>query len=275
MNLWPIWPIESLKCRMDFLSKRPPFDDLKSFLDQKVQEFNTTEFLPDDPLGIVHEFSKKEDQEIMGLLLSTIAWGNRKSILKSGRRLVEIFNGAPHHFILNHTAENFRNLHFVHRTFQVSDLQFFCLALQDIYRNNTSLESAFQIHPELPGVKGRIVNFRNKMPSFPHKKRSEKHLANPLKKSASKRMNMFLRWMVRHDHNGIDLGIWKDISSAELYVPLDVHTSNIARKLGLITRKQDDWEALEELMAHLCKMDPADPCKYDFALFGLGAIEKF
>ncbi|MDG1346635.1 MAG: TIGR02757 family protein [Crocinitomicaceae bacterium] len=255
---------------MDYSFNSYSFNELKEFLDSKVEEFNNHDFLPEDPLGIVHEFTLKQDREIMGILLSTIAWGNRKSILKSGRRLIDIFGGNPFGFIQNHTEKDFENVHFVHRTFQVSDLQFFCQGLQEIYKKYSSLESVFKPHDEYTGAKGRIVNFRETMLTFPHEKRSEKHLANPLKKSASKRINMFLRWMVREDDKQIDFGIWKSIPMNELMIPLDVHTSTVGRKLGLITRKQDDWSALEELMVNLRKFDDKDPCKYDFALFGLG-----
>ncbi len=250
------------------------FDELKSFLDQKVEQFNTSDFLPEDPLGIVHQFSKKQDIEIMGLFMATIAWGNRKSIITSGKRLVEIFDNAPLDFVLNHEPKDFQKFHFVHRTFQKSDLQFFSEGLQTWYLSHESLEDAFLEHEMHPGVKGRIINFRETLLKTPHEKRSEKHLANPLKNSAAKRLNMFLRWMVRNDKSGVDFGIWKNISPAELYLPLDVHTSTVGRKLGLISRKQDDWKALEELMYNLREFDSKDPCKYDFALFGLGAIEK-
>ena len=259
---------------MDYSFNSYSFNELKEFLDSKVEEFNNHDFLPEDPLGIVHEFTLKQDREIIGILLSTIAWGNRKSILKSGRRLIEIFDGKPFGFIQNHTEKDFEMVHFVHRTFQVSDLQFFCHGLKEIYKKHSSLESVFKAHDEHPGAKGRIVNFRETMLTFPHEKRSEKHLANPLNKSASKRINMFLRWMVREDDQHVDFGIWKSIPINELMIPLDVHTSKVVRKLGLITRKQDDWLALEELMVNLRKFDEKDPCKYDFALFGLGAIEK-
>ncbi len=259
---------------MAYLSKSFSKKELKEFLDEKVLEFNEPSFLKDDPLGIVHQFTRKEDIEIMGLLMSTIAWGNRKSILTSGKRLVDIFENEPFEFIKNHVQSDFKDIHFVHRTFQKNDLQFFCEALKDIYRSHESLESVFNTNPEIPGVKGRIVNFRNKMLSFPHEKRSEKHLANPLKNSAAKRLNMFLRWMVRDNTTDVDFGIWNGISPADLYIPLDVHTSTVGRNFGLITRKQDDWKALEELMGNLREFDGDDPCKYDFALFGIGAIDK-
>jgi uncharacterized protein (TIGR02757 family) len=259
---------------MDFSSKSFNSKELKIFLDKKVTEFNTPKFLSEDPLGIVRRFSDTKDIEIMGLLMATIAWGNRKSILTSGHRLIEIFEGAPFDFVSSHQPKDFEKIKFVHRTFQKSDLQFFCEVLKDIYTHHSSLEEVFSVHPEFQGVKGRIVSFRVTMLTYPHEKRSEKHLANPLKNSAAKRLNMFLRWMVRDDNKGVDLGIWKRISPAELFLPLDVHTSTVGRKLGLISRDKDDWKALEELMENLRKFDKLDPCKYDFALFGLGAIEK-
>jgi uncharacterized protein (TIGR02757 family) len=260
---------------MDCLSNSFKFKELKCFLDEKVEQFNTIDFLAEDPLGIVHQFSKKQDIEIMGLLMATIAWGNRKSIIASGKRLTEIFKNEPYEFVMMHTDEDFKNIHFVHRTFQTSDLQFFLGALKRVYEKSNSLEDSFSVNSEIPGVKGRIVNFRNSLLAFPHEKRTEKHLANPMKKSAAKRLNMFLRWMVRDDKKGVDFGIWENISPSDLYLPLDVHTSAVSRKLGLINRKQDDWQALEELMNNLKQFDPVDPCKYDFALFGLGAIEQF
>lgn len=250
------------------------FEELKSFLDAKVVQFNTPDFLEEDPLGIVHRFSRKEDIEIMGLLMAIIAWGNRKSIITSGNRLIEIFENDPFGFIQNYTDSDFKKLKFVHRTFQISDLQFLSKCLQTAYSEHDSIEKLFKKHPDHVGVKGRLINFRETMLQTPHEKRSEKHLANPLKKSAAKRLNMYLRWMVRDNKTGVDFGIWKDISPAELFLPLDVHTSRVGRKLGLITRKQDDWQALEELMLNLREFDSEDPCKYDFALFGIGAIEK-
>lgn len=249
-------------------------EKLKAFLNQKVEQFNTPDFLADDPLGVVHRFSNQKDIEVMGLFMAILAWGNRKSIINSGNKLVEIFENAPFQFISQHREEDFKNIKFIHRTFQTSDLQFISKGLQTIYSKQESLEFAFSTHDLYPEIKGRIVNFREAMLRVPHEQRSEKHLANPLKKSAAKRLNMFLRWMVRDNSTGVDFGIWKSIPTSELYVPLDVHTSKVARSLGLITRPQDDWLALEELMKNLRDFDANDPCKYDFALFGLGAMQK-
>ena len=192
-------------------------------------------------------------------------------IIKSGERLLKIMGNEPYNFIVNYQSTE--HLDFVHRTFNGVDLDFFFRSLKIIYKTN-GLEKAFSVHPEFNGIKGRIINFRTQFLSVEHEKRSEKHISNPAKNSACKRLNMFLRWMVREDKNGVDFGIWKSIPTSELYVPLDVHTSRNARDLGLINRRQDDWKALEELMFNLRRFDTKDPSKYDFALFGIGAFEK-
>lgn len=245
-------------------------EELKSFLDFKAEQYESTDFIDSDPIQIPHRFSKKEDVEISGFLLSTIAWGNRTMIIRNGNKLMELMENAPHQFILDFTS---RDLEFVHRTFNSQDLDFYLRSLQSIYRNG-SLEQAFAKHPEIDGMKGRIVQFRDTFLSIEHDKRSEKHISNPLKNSACKRLNMFTRWMVRDAKKGVDFGIWKTIDSSELYLPLDVHTSKNARKLNLLSRTQDDWKALEELMTQLRSFDKKDPVKYDFALFGLGVFES-
>lgn len=243
--------------------------ELKSYLDFKAEQYNTRDFIESDPIQLPHRFSKKEDIEIVSFLISTIAWGQRPTIIKNGERLIDIMEHDPHEYILNYTS---RDLEFVHRTFNSIDLDFFFRSLRNIYENG-GLEKAFSPHSEIEGIKGRIVRFRELFLETEHESRSVKHISNPLKGSAAKRINMFLRWMVREDKQGVDFGIWKSIPAAELYIPLDVHTSKHGRNLGLIQRKQDDWKALEELMAHLRKFDPIDPAKYDFALFGIGAFE--
>lgn len=245
--------------------------ELKSFLDFKAEQYENPDFIDSDPIQIPHRFSKKEDIEISGFLLSTIAWGNRTMIIKNGNKLMEIMENEPHQFVLDFTS---RDLNFVHRTFNSQDLDFYLRSLKQSYQNG-GLEKAFSKHPEIEGMKGRIINFRDSFLLAEHDKRSEKHISNPLKNSACKRLNMFLRWMVRDSKKGVDFGIWKSIDSSELYLPLDVHTSKNARKLNLLDRKQDDWKALEELMSQLRSFDEKDPVKYDFALFGLGAFEKF
>jgi uncharacterized protein (TIGR02757 family) len=249
------------------------FIQLKEFLDFKSEQYENKKFLTDDPIQLVHRFSKKEDQEIIGFLISTIAWGNRKSIISNGEKLIEIMQDSPHEFVLNYPSSN-QTPHFVHRTFNAIDLDFFLRALNHIYSTKSSLENYFQKHEEIPGIKGRIVTFREQFLATTHERRSEKHISNPLQNSACKRLNMFLRWMVRPSNKGVDLGIWKSIAPAELYLPLDVHTSRNARRLGLLKRSQDDWKALNELMDLLKQFDPMDPVKYDFALFGIGVNEK-
>jgi uncharacterized protein (TIGR02757 family) len=249
-------------------------DKLKNFLDDKAEKYNGISFIQTDPIQLPHRFSKKEDIEIVAFLICTIAWGNRTSIIRSGERILEIMGHSPHQYIIDYKPEKLQNLHFVHRTFNVFDLDFFFRSLQNIYKKG-GLEKAFSAHPTLFGAQGRIVNFRNQFLETEHEIRSQKHISNPLKNSAAKRLNMFLRWMVRKDEKGVDFGIWDSISPSELSIPLDVHTANVGRKLGLITRKQNDGKALEELMEQLREFDPNDPSKYDFALFGLGAFEKF
>jgi len=243
---------------------------LKEYLDFKAEQYNTKQFIDTDPIQLPHRFSRKEDVEIVALLVSTIAWGKRAMIIKSGERLLDIMEHSPFEFIQNYERRS--DLKFVHRTFNAIDLDFFFRSLQNIYKNG-GLEKAFSPHPDFEGVKGRIINFRTQFLRTEHEQRSEKHISNPEKNSAAKRINMFLRWMVRKDNCGVDFGIWNSISPSELYLPLDVHTSNNARELGLLTRKQNDWKALDELMIQLRKMDAIDPVKYDFALFGIGAFE--
>ena len=246
--------------------------ELKLFLDEKYVQYNTREFIPTDPIQLVHRFDRKEDIEIVGLLIATIAWGKREMIIRSGERILQIMGDQPFEFVQNYAANDIPN--FVHRTFNGTDLDFFFRALQSIYKRLGSLEAAFDSHPELKGAQGRIVSFRNEMLATEHEKRSEKHLSDPSRNSAAKRLNMYLRWMVRNDNSRVDFGIWKTIPASELMIPLDVHTARVARELKLLKRKQNDWKALEEIMRIFRKFDPKDPAKYDFSLFGIGAFEK-
>ncbi|MDA9275250.1 TIGR02757 family protein [Crocinitomicaceae bacterium] len=246
--------------------------ELKEYLDFKTEQYNTPLFIESDPIQLPHRFSKKEDIEIVAFLVSTIAWGKREMIIKNGERLIEIMGGTPHDFILNCTANE--PINFVHRTFNAFDLDFFFSSLQNIYLNHGGMENAFQPHAEYPGAKGRIISFRNLFLTTEHEQRSEKHISNPAKNSAAKRINMFLRWMVRNDNCGVDFGIWNSIPESELCIPLDVHTARMSTELGILKRKQNDWKALEEIMSVLRKLDPKDPSKYDFALFGIGVFEK-
>ncbi|MGB0402615.1 MAG: TIGR02757 family protein [Salibacteraceae bacterium] len=247
--------------------------ELKDFLDSKSNQFNHPDFITDDPIQIPHQFSKKEDIEISGFLAATIAWGQRKTIINNANKIMDIMGHEPHSFVLNAGLKEVLELEkFKHRTFNGIDLQFFIGSLRNMYLFHNGLEGAFSGQKNAFNA---INQFRNIMLSVDHEKRSEKHVSSPKKGSASKRINMFLRWMTRKDQAGVDFGIWNVLPMSELMIPLDVHTGNMARKLNLIQRKQNDWKALEELMSVLRKLDPKDPAKYDFALFGLGVNEDF
>jgi uncharacterized protein (TIGR02757 family) len=245
-------------------------DALKEYLDFKADQFNCPDFIADDPIQLPHRFTRKEDIEIVGLLVSTIAWGKRQMIIKSGEHLLGEMGESPYDYVRSYRA---LSKPFVHRTFQAEDLDFFFRALRAIYEDG-DLEKAFAADSAHPGAKGRIISFRTKMLQTPHAVRARKHLSDPLSNSAAKRLNMYLRWMVRNDKRGVDFGIWPSISPSELCIPLDVHTARVSRELGLLKRKQNDWQALEEIMGTLRSFDPVDPAKYDFALFGIGAMKE-
>lgn len=250
--------------------------ELKSFLDEKAAQYEHPKFIADDPIQIPHRFSKKEDIEISGFLTATIAWGNRKSIINNASRLMELLDHAPHDFIMNHEEIDLDTLqHFVHRTFNGTDLNHFIKALQHLYQKHDGLEAIFQSHQEATSLQPAISKFKELFFELPHEQRSQKHVSDPLKGSAAKRINMFLRWMVRPADKGVDFGLWKNISPSKLSCPLDVHSGNVARKLKLLKRKQNDGKALAELDKNLRTLDAQDPVKYDFALFGLGVFEKF
>ncbi len=252
------------------------FQERTDFLNEKVIQYNNISFIETDPIQIPHSFSKKEDIEISGFLASTIAWGNRKMIIKNANQMVDLMDRAPYDFIINHKKKDLDVFnHFVHRTFNSEDIKFFLQSLQNIYQNHNGLEFLFQTQEKEQTMKEALGRFRETFFSIEHPKRTEKHVSNALKGSASKRLIMFLRWMVRQDHCGVDFGIWKHISPSKLTIPLDVHSGKVARSLGLIKRKANDWKTLEEIDVHLRKMDPQDPAKYDYALFGLSAFEEF
>jgi uncharacterized protein (TIGR02757 family) len=245
---------------------------VKDFLDESYLKYNSCAFIENDPVSIPHLFSKKEDIEIAGFLAATIAWGNRKSIINNALKLMNWMDGAPHTFILNHSKKELKPFEkFVHRTFNGSDCLFFIRSLKNIYENHGGLEKTF--NADSAGefrLKQRIINFRQIFLEVDHFSRSEKHLSNPAQKSSAKRLCMFLRWMVRKDRMGVDFGIWKNVGMSELCLPLDVHTGNVSRTLGLLQRKQNDWQSVEEITSVLRSFDAKDPIKYDFALFGLG-----
>lgn len=248
--------------------------ELKEFLDEKVLLYNNPSFIVDDPVQIPHLYTQKEDIEIGGFLSATIAWGNRKMIIKNAHKMMELMGNSPYDFVMNHNEDQLDALTgFVHRTFNSTDFATFIQALQHIYRHHGGLEGVFS-DSSLP-LQERISKFKTLFFEIQHQQRTQKHISDPLKGSAAKRINMYLRWMVRQDNAGVDFGIWKGVSPSELSCPLDVHSGNMARKLGILKRTQNDAKALLELDTALRELDPVDPVKYDFALFGLGAIEKF
>lgn len=275
--------------------------ELTDFLNLKVSAYNRPNFIESDPVSIPHLFSRKEDIEISAFFAATIAWGQRPVIIRNAKRWMELMDMAPYEFVTGASAKELKRLDgFVHRTFNSTDAKFFVLALRNMYKKHGGMEPVFEkglqngvrVHvatrsiasthrvataatPKHQGITDAILHFRKTFLSIPHETRSEKHIANPASGSNAKRINMFLRWMVRRDKAGVDFGIWKSISPSLLFCPLDVHVGNTARALGLLERKIDDWKAVEELTANLRALDANDPVKYDFALFGLGVFEKF
>lgn len=250
------------------------FNHLKEFLDLKVEQYNNPKFIDSDPIQIPHQFQLKEDIEIAGFLTATIAWGNRKSIINNANKLMDLLDRSPYDFVLNHQPNDLERLNnFVHRTFNGQDCKTFINALKHIYTNHQGLETVFSNYST--NLQLGISKFKSTFFEIEHLARTQKHISDPLKNSAAKRINMFLRWMVRQDNTGVDFGIWKNIPMSALSCPLDVHSGNIARQLGLLQRKQNDAKALQELDTALRQLDPKDPVKYDFAIFGVGIFEKF
>ena len=246
---------------------------LKEFLDEKFARYNSPDFIGSDPIQIPHRFDRKEDIEIAGFLAATLAWGQRPTIIRNANRLLALMDESPHDFVLNHQPHDLQRFEgFVHRTFNADDARWFMQALQHIYKHG-GMELVFSDAADQRSAIAAFHKLFFSIPGAPN--RTRKHVANPLKGSSAKRINMFLRWMVRNDRHGVDFGLWQSISPARLCLPLDVHTGNVARKLGLLSRKQNDWKAVEEVTAALRDLDSGDPVKYDFALFGLGVFEGF
>tara|TARA_B110000090_G_scaffold61802_1_gene70781 strand:+ start:911 stop:1675 length:765 start_codon:yes stop_codon:yes gene_type:complete len=252
------------------------FDELKEFLDLKANHYQSQDFISADPIQIPHRFTKKEDIEIAGFLAATIAWGNRTSIIKNANEMMKLMDEAPFDFIVNHQTSDLDVFDgFVHRTFNATDLKYFVQAIKNLYVNKGGLEFCITQHVSKMPLQTALHHFKKDFFELPHELRTEKHLADPLKGSAAKRINMYLRWMVRPNTSGVDFGLWKSMHPRNLSCPLDVHSGTVARKLGILDRKQNDAKALLELDKQLRIMDSEDPVKYDFALFGLGAFEKF
>jgi uncharacterized protein (TIGR02757 family) len=252
-------------------------DDIKDLLEQKLLEFNSLAFIEADPVSIPHRYTAKEDIEIAGLLAATISWGRRDLIVRAAGKMMALMGDAPHAFVMEASAMELKSLDaMVYRTFQGPDMQSMVLGLRRIYQEEGGLEHVMRLDDAATDTSAGIGRYRNAMlatPSFTA--RTAKHIADPSAGSSAKRLNMYLRWMVRQDGAGVDFGIWNSLKASQLICPLDVHTGNVGRKLGLLTRKQDDWRAALELTDALRKFDPRDPVKYDFSLFGLGIFEGF
>jgi uncharacterized protein (TIGR02757 family) len=251
-------------------------EDIREFLETMFVKYCQRGFILNDPISIPHQFTKKEDIEIAGFLAATLAWGQRVTIINKSRELMTRMDNSPFDFVSKASEKEIGSLaSFVHRTFQGEDSMYFITALQHIYRQHGGLEEVFNAgYFPNHSIKESIHNFRNVFFSFDHFQRTRKHIADPMNGSAAKRINMYLRWMIRQDSNGVDFGIWKNIKTSDLLCPLDLHSGKVARRLRLLDRKHDDWQAVEELTANLRIYDPLDPVKYDFALFGTGVNEK-
>jgi uncharacterized protein (TIGR02757 family) len=256
----------------------PSTNHLIAFLNEKVDGYNQPSFIAADPVCIPHLFRKKQDIEIAGFFAAIFAWGNRTTIIQKSRELMERMDMSPYDFVMHHQPSDLRKLEgFKHRTFNADDLFYFLYFFHTHYSRHKSLEDAFALWMQ-PGdatIENALKGFRRYFFSEEHLKRTEKHISSPEFKSSCKRLNMYLRWMVRQDNNGVDFGIWKKIKPAQLICPLDVHVARVAKRFNLLQRKPTDWQAALELTDYLRKLDPADPVKYDFALFGLGVIEKY
>ena len=251
--------------------------DLKEFLDTKVHQYNQPGFIKNDPISIPHLFKKKQDIEISALFAAVLAWGQRITIINKCKDLLERMECAPYEFILHHQSHDLKRLeNFKHRTFNSTDLLYFVAFLKSYYKGHDSLEDLFLVDRNEATIEKGLINFHHQffgLPDFPL--RTRKHISTPERKSACKRINMFLRWMVRQDRQGVDFGLWKNISPSQLVCPCDLHVERVARKLKLIKSNPMNWQAALELTSRLRKFDPDDPVKYDFALFGLGIEEKF
>jgi len=249
---------------------------IRDLLEEKYNQYNTIDFIESDPIKIPHLFNGKENIEISAFLTSSIAWGQRVTIVKNAKLLMHLMDNDPYDFLVNSLEGDIQNIKkFSHRTFNTDDTLFFIKSLANIYKKYNGLEAVFtEEYKSTSDIIKSIQHFRNIFFELPHEKRTEKHIADISKGASAKRLNMFLRWMVRQDDHSVDFGLWKEIPSSALYIPLDVHTGNVARNLGLINRKQNDWKSVEYLTNILRSFDPDDPVKYDFALFGMGINEK-
>lgn len=264
------------------------YQEMKYLLDSKVHQYNRYEFISSDPIQVPHRFSRKEDIEIAAFLTATISWGQRKSIIRNANRLMELMDNSPYDFLmetpvyLDGYPQEKRILNpelnpiagFVHRTFNSDDCLYFFESIRNIYLHYRGLEEVFTDgYLTDSTIYGTLKHFRSVFLSIPHANRIRKHISDVTANSSAKRLNMFLRWMIRKDNNEVDFGLWKNIPGSALMLPLDIHSGEVARSLGLLERKQNDWKAVEEITSVLRSFDPVDPVKYDFALFGSGVFE--
>ena len=254
-----------------------PAGQIKLFLEEKYLQYNNPSFIECDPISIPHSFTDRRDREISGFMTAAIAWGRRDLILRSSHRMLDLMDDAPYEFISSASEREISRLSaFVHRTFNGIDFTFFVQGLRHIYSMNNSMEDILvRGIGDSGSVREGLSHLRSVFFALPHPSRTEKHFADVSGGAAGKRLNMFLRWMVRKDNHGVDFGIWDKIDPAMLYIPLDLHSGNTARRLGLLKRKINDWKAVEELTSVLREFDPSDPAKYDFALFGSGVFEGY
>ncbi len=261
----------------------PQREKIYELLERKYKEYNQPAFIESDPVSIPHLFTLKQDIEIAGLFAATLAWGQRKTIIANCKRLMDWMDNSPYEFVLHHKETDLKRfLQFKHRTFNATDTLYFIEFLKWFYNGHQSLEEAFlptePVTDKLNGqskIEAALIGFNQlffSLEDAPH--RTKKHVSSPAKKSTCKRLNMYLRWMVRKDKSGVDFGIWKQLKPSELLIPLDVHVDRIARKLGLVKNKQTNWQAVLELTANLKTFDPKDPVKYDYALFGISVLDK-
>jgi len=258
------------------MEQNSDFAAIKRLLDNRIEQYNRPDFIDSDPVQIPHRFARKEDIEIAGFLTATISWGQRKSIINNANHLMELMDNTPYDFLMEAGKEDWDGVsRFVHRTFNGDDCLFFLASLKNIYLHHQGLEHVFTMGFQSGGnISSALIHFREVFLSIPHANRVCKHISDVSSNSAAKRLNMYLRWMVRDDDPGVDFGLWKNIPASSLMLPLDVHSGEVARGLGLLTRKQNDWKAVEEITAILRLFDPSDPVKYDYALFGIGVFER-
>jgi len=251
-------------------------EEIRELLELKHSQYNRPEFILNDPLSVPHSFTRREDIEISAFLTATIAWGNRLSIIRSANRMMDLMDRSPYEFVRHFQPGEHDGIQsFVHRTFSGVAFDFFLQRLRQVYTRQGGLETVFTEGYDAGGIFGALAHFRKIFIPDGTPGGIARHISDVEKGSAAKRLNLFLMWMVRSHRSGVHFGLWKGIPASSLMIPLDTHVARVARELGLLTRKSNDWRAVEELTKQLRKFDPEDPCRYDFSLFGLGVFDKF